>query len=1195
MKKIISLVTGILMSLTSLSATITVLNSNDLGAGSLREAITIATAGDNIVFDGSLAGSTIFLSSALTINKNLTIWGFPSASLITLDGGGSTRILSITSGNNVVVSWLNFTNGNTSSGGAILNSGTLDLSNCRLFNNQSTANSNSQGGGALYNNTNGSATLNNCEFYDNSVVFGTNNDAYGGAIFNRGSQLEINFCSFYNNSAGSLIFTGESRGGAIYNFASNILINSSTFSKNTCYGTAVLTYGGNIYNHAGSIDIKHSTIKSGKVTATFFANVEQGGNIWNGGTLLLENTIVAYGSTPNLSDGKDIYTFSGGTTTSLGYNIIRLLTASQVTLVAGDLSADPLLDTLKYTNNSFTKTAAILCGSPAYEAGNSLNAPNIDQADQQRIFGSSIDIGAFEIQNIPSYPNVTANSSASSICGGDQVTLTGIGALTYSWDNNVVNGIAFTPSSTTTYTVIGSNFIGCKDTATILVTVDPAPPVVANTTNNVICQGDAITLTGGGAISYSWDNSISNGVSFVPSSTNTYTVTGTSANGCSASASILITVDTPPTVTANSTNSTICQGDMITLTGAGANSYSWDNGAIDGNSFAPSLTTTYTVIGLTPGGCSNSASVLITVNALPTVTANATNTSICQGDAVTLTGSGAATYSWDNGVIDGSSFTPSSTTTYMVTGTNANGCQNNESVTITVNTIPNVTANTTNSTICQGDTITLTGSGAATYSWDNGVIDGTSFVPGSSTIYMVTGTSNGCNNTATILITVNSIPTVTASATSTTICQGDAITLSGNGATTYSWDNGAINGNSFSPSTTTNFTVTGTDMNGCSNNASIIITVNAIPTVTANATNTSICQGDTVTLTGGGASIYAWDNSIIDGSSFIPGSTTTYNVTGTDVNGCQNNTSVTITVNAIPTVTASATNTIICQGDAISLNGSGASTYSWDNGVIDGVSFSPSSTQIYNVIGTSAAGCQGSASITITVNPAPIITASAQNTVICEGDTTILNATMTPSGTYSWDNGLGAGQTHSISPAATTTYIVTGTETSTGCTNTASVIITVNLLPTTPVISMSGNDLTTGTYSTYQWYLDGNIISGATSQTITPSANGNYTVEVTNGTSCSTLSADFNLTNVGLNTLSNNEFQIYPNPTTSNLTIESEFYHNATIYSNLGQEIQSFELSIGKTSIDVSSLANGHYILRLSNDSKAETTTFIKK
>ena len=103
----------------------------------------------------------------------------------------------------------------------------------------------------------------------------------------------------------------------------------------------------------------------------------------------------------------------------------------------------------------------------------------------------------------------------------------------------------------------------------------------------------------------------------------------------------------------------------------------------------------------------------MTVNALPTVSAGADQT-VCEGDNVTLAGSGASTYTWDNGITDNTAFTASATTTYTVTGTDVNVCQSSDQVTVTVNALPTVSAGA-DQTICIGEDVTLAGSGASTY------------------------------------------------------------------------------------------------------------------------------------------------------------------------------------------------------------------------------------------------------------------------------------------------------------------------------------------------------------------------------------------------------------------------------------------------------------------------------------------------
>ena len=94
-----------------------------------------------------------------------------------------------------------------------------------------------------------------------------------------------------------------------------------------------------------------------------------------------------------------------------------------------------------------------------------------------------------------------------------------------------------------------------------------------------------MTLTGGGANTYVWNNGVTDGVSFVPASANIYTVTGTDGNQCSATATVSVGVNLNPVVTANASASAVCAGNSVTLTGGGANTYVWNNGVTDGVSF----------------------------------------------------------------------------------------------------------------------------------------------------------------------------------------------------------------------------------------------------------------------------------------------------------------------------------------------------------------------------------------------------------------------------------------------------------------------------------------------------------------------------------------------------------------------------------------------------------------------------------
>jgi hypothetical protein len=137
---------------------------------------------------------------------------------------------------------------------------------------------------------------------------------------------------------------------------------------------------------------------------------------------------------------------------------------------------------------------------------------------------------------------------------------------------------------------------------------------------------------------------------------------------------------------------------------------------------------------------------------------------------------------------------------------------------------------------------------------------------------------------------VNALPTLTITGANT-ICNGTSITQTVSGASTYTWSTGAnTNTVVLTPTANATYTVDGTDVNGCSNNAVVSVSVNALPSVSANTSNSLICPFNSVSLTGSGASTYTWNPGNISGAviSVTPNVTTTYTVTGTDVNGCEN-------------------------------------------------------------------------------------------------------------------------------------------------------------------------------------------------------------------------------------------------------------------------------------------------------------------
>jgi hypothetical protein len=413
-------------------------------------------------------------------------------------------------------------------------------------------------------------------------------------------------------------------------------------------------------------------------------------------------------------------------------------------------------------------------------------------------------------------PTISVNSG--SICSGSPFTLTPSGASTYTIQggSNIVS-----PTITTNYTVTGTSALGCigANTATSNVTVNANPTVSVN--SGTICSGNSFTIVPSGAITYT----IQGGLSVVsPSSNTTYTVKGTNAAGCVSAntATSNVTVNPTPLIDLNGpiagTNlvDNICAGTSYTLVQNGVNTYS----IIGFGSLvlSPSINTTYTVISTSSLGCvsSNSANLFLNVTPSPTLSVN--SGAICSGNSFTIVPSGAITYTYSGG---SSIVSPTVTTSYSVTGTNAQGCVSSTAAvsSVTVNANPIITVNS--GAICSGNSFTIVPSGASTYTYSGG----SSIVsPTINTSYNVTGTSaQGCNGaTAISNVTVNSLPTVTAVSNLSLICVGQSATLTSSGATTYTWNTGGISSTEVvSPTVTTSYTVNGTNANGCSNMATI--------------------------------------------------------------------------------------------------------------------------------------------------------------------------------------------------------------------------------------------------------------------------------------------------------------------------------------------------------------------------------------
>ncbi|TAL62067.1 MAG: T9SS type B sorting domain-containing protein [Bacteroidetes bacterium] len=346
---------------------------------------------------------------------------------------------------------------------------------------------------------------------------------------------------------------------------------------------------------------------------------------------------------------------------------------------------------------------------------------------------------------------VTAGPN-STICVGQTVTLSASGGNSYSWNNgSTASAINVSPSATTNYSVAVSNG-SCSGTAVVTVVVSPPP--VASVQGTTICSGQTTTLTASGGGNYSWTNgSTTNPLIISPTTNTTYSVI-VSIGNCADTASAIVTVNPSPSVSVSG-NTTLCVGDIATLTASGGNNYTWSNGATTSSITATATATATYSVTSSNGSCTSATSITVVVSPPPIAWAN--GTTICAGQSAILTASGGGNYSWNNGgTTNPLIVSPTANTTYSVI-VSIGSCSDTATATVTVNPSPAASA-WSNITITQGQSTTLAASGGGTYLWSNGSTQNSITVsPLVTTIYCVTVTQNNCSDTACVTVTVEPI------------------------------------------------------------------------------------------------------------------------------------------------------------------------------------------------------------------------------------------------------------------------------------------------------------------------------------------------------------------------------------------------------------------------------------------------------
>lgn len=496
-----------------------------------------------------------------------------------------------------------------------------------------------------------------------------------------------------------------------------------------------------------------------------------------------------------------------------------------------------------------------------------------------------------------------------------------------------------------------------------------------NPTASEICLGDEVEITASGAVNYIWSpaeglsDTTGETVLASPTETTTYLITADDGDDCSDTISVTVTVIPDPVISVTPSAPVICDDEEVELTASGAATYEWSPAAglsstagatVEAN---PGTTTTYTVTG-TIGNCSADTTVTVSVSEPPEITFDPEDPAICPGESIEITASGAASYEWspatglnatDAATVEAS---PAQTTTYTVTGTDAEGCSSTAEVTTTVLPLPDVDAGE-DLLICPGTGIELNGSSddAISYSWtptetlDDPTIPNPTATPLQTTTYTLEVTdANGCTNTDEVTVDIldESYETIIDAA----ICEGESYTLPDDEVTT-------VEGT---------YEVMFTSVLGCD---SLVITNLEVHPVYALEQEVSLCEGEQYTLPNGNT---------VDTSG-------EYEVELQSINGCDSVITFNITFNPVYDIEVDA---FICE----------TQTYEMPDGSEEGTA----GTYVFPLL--TEAGCDSTITVILEVQETIVVEMEGE---ICDNENFTLpdGTTVNTAGVY--DVVLGAG------------------------------------------------------------------------------------------------------------------------------------------------------------------------------------------
>jgi hypothetical protein len=887
---------------------------------------------------------------------------------------------------------------------------------------------------------------------------------------------------------------------------------------------------------------------------------------------------------------------------------VARICAGQTAALTATVSGGALPYTYLWNTNS---TAATLSVSPASNSTYTVtvrDANGCTAAAQQTV----------SVNPLPT-PSIVGNAS---VCAGQALLLNAVGGTQYRWNTGATT-VSIEPvvGATTDFSVTATDANGCAASTSRRIIANPLP-VAAIAAPSGVCMGESAVLRGSGGTAYVWSpGATTTEISVSPIASTLYSVTVSSPEGCTASASQTLTVHPVPEIALEVVDEACGQANGgVTATASGgtpAYRYVWSNGAT--NAQIGGLTPgNYTVSISDQNGCSSVATTRIASTSGPQANISPDD-ELCAGQRAVLSvfangGVSPYSYVWSDGSSTATiQVMPATTTLYQVTVRDAANCAVVKTVRVSVNPLPGATISGSTS-ICAETPLSLLATGNGTYLWSTGATAANIVTsPTVNTSYTVTVTAaTGCTATATHTVQLTPLPEVQLQTTRENCGQGNGriatTALGGSGGPfRYVWNTGATTA-SIEKLSAGAFTVTVFDRNNCTQTETAQVA--NLPGPQANAgSDVAVCAGGSVILnafaTGGTPGyVYRWSNGpVSDVQTFAPAASATYTVSVTDAANCVSVDSVRVTVNVLPTATITGASAL-CSGQSIPLTANGGVSYRWSTGATM-ANITVDAPGLYVVSVTGANGCLTSVFTQITLYPAVFAQINVASPVRCAGGATgVLSVSPTggtPPFAVAWSNGAAQPQIGAL-PAGSYTATV---HDQAGCSATATAILT-EPSALTLIDTLLKND--TGNSQTgfieiaaaggvppynYVWSRDNFQVPG-NGPRLSGLGAGSYSLRLGDANGCAVNFGPFVITNsVGTETpVWATHLQVFPNPGTGRFLLRLQGSEplrvtRLSVVDVLGREIYAQDqvwLSELPTVLELEHLAAGAYILKLQAD-----------